>query len=91
MLIWEVIFVMLILKLPVAYVCWVIWWAVKAETEPGVEGEPNDSSWMPWRRKPRDPRNGPHGPQGPHGTSGPHGAPGRANPRTATTSRKAAT
>ena len=91
MVIWEVIFVMLILKLPVAYVCWVIWWAVKAEPEPGAEGEPHDGLWMPWRRRsPRPPRSGPHG-AGPHGPAGPHGVPGRAAPNSASSSRKAAT
>jgi hypothetical protein len=62
--IWEVVFVLLILKLPVAYVCWVIWWAVKAEPELGIEGEAGSGhSWVPWRRRggPRKPRNGPHG------------------------------
>ena len=34
-MIWEIVFVLVILKLPVAYVCWVIWWAVKAEPELG--------------------------------------------------------
>ena len=65
LVIWEVVFVLLILKLPVAYVCWVIWWAVKSEPELGLEGE-NDGGtrWTPWRRRrrgPRGPRNGPHG------------------------------
>ena len=64
MLIWEIVFVLLILKLPVAYVCWVIWWAVKSEPELGLEGEADGSTWSPWRRRrkgPKPPRNGPHG------------------------------
>jgi len=28
---WEIIFMVLILKIPMVYVCWVIWWAIKAE------------------------------------------------------------
>ena len=42
LLIWEIVFVLVILKLPVAYVCWVIWWAVKSEPELSelVESEP---------------------------------------------------
>jgi hypothetical protein len=61
--IWELVFVMLILKIPVAYVCWVIWWAVKSEPELGLEGEGDGGYWTPWRRRrgSRPPRNGPHG------------------------------
>jgi hypothetical protein len=58
---WEVIFMLLILKLPLAYVCWVVWWAVKAEPELGAGGEPTE--WQRWRRPsgPRPRRGGPHG------------------------------
>ena len=63
MLVWEILFVLLILKIPVAYVCFVIWWAVKAEPEPGFDGEPGSGQWLPWRRRSgsRPPRTGPHG------------------------------
>ena len=43
MLIREIVFVLVILKLPVAYVCWVIWWAVKAEPELGETAAPTAS------------------------------------------------
>jgi hypothetical protein len=80
MLIWEIVFVLVILKLPVAYVCWVIWWAVKAEPELGIEGDGGGSHWLPWRRRrgPRPPRNGPHG------------VPARVAPRTSPHPRKTA-
>jgi len=60
---WEVVFMLLILKIPLLYVCWIIWWAIKAEPEPGMdEGEPV-SYWRPWQRPsgPRPRRGGPHG------------------------------
>ena len=52
LLVWEIVFVLVILKLPVAYVCWVIWWAVKSEPELGVEGEAGgEQSWAAWHRR----------------------------------------
>jgi hypothetical protein len=36
--VWELIFLMVIMKIPIAYLCWVVWWAVKAEPKPD-EGE----------------------------------------------------
>jgi hypothetical protein len=35
--VWELIFLMVILKIPIAYLCWVVWWAVKAEPKPDEE------------------------------------------------------
>ena len=31
---WDVIFMLLILKIPIVYLCVVIWWAIRAETGP---------------------------------------------------------
>jgi hypothetical protein len=31
---WELVFMMLILKIPIVYLCLVVYWAVKAEPEP---------------------------------------------------------
>ena len=62
----------MILKLPVAYVCWVIWWAVKAEPELGVEGETDSGvldALAPPPTGPRPPRNGPHGSSDPRTAS----------------------
>ncbi len=54
---------LLILKIPIVYLCFVVWYAIRAEPEPGVD--PTDYSvWRPWRRPDgRRPRRG-----GPHGT-----------------------
>ena len=65
---------MLILKIPIVYLCLVVWWAVRAEPKPpepaivhtqlGPEIEPR----APWRRAARRPRrSGPHG-RAPHRT-----------------------
>jgi hypothetical protein len=60
---WEIIFMLVILKIPVVYVGWVIWWAIKAEPELGTQGGTEGVNWKPWRRpsdsRPR--RSGPHG------------------------------
>jgi hypothetical protein len=63
---WLGIVFLLILKIPIAYVCWVVWWAIKAEPEVGTQGGTEGLSainWKPWRRPPgsRPPRGGPHG------------------------------
>jgi hypothetical protein len=61
---WELIFMMLILKIPIVYLGLVVWYAIKAEPEPGVD--PSEySTWRPWRKPdtggPRPRRGGPHG------------------------------
>jgi hypothetical protein len=32
--VWEIVFLMVILKIPVVYLCWVVWWAIRAEPRP---------------------------------------------------------
>ena len=56
---------MLIMKIPIVYLCWVVYWAIKSEPqheEPAAARVANDdgppSGWRP-RRRPR--RVGPHG------------------------------
>jgi hypothetical protein len=74
--IWEIVFLMVILKIPIAYLCTVVWYAIRAEPRPGhgpptgVHVEPDDLGPGP-RRRPRrlPPRR-------------PHGGPARAYPRT---------
>jgi hypothetical protein len=75
----EIVFLMLILKLPIAYVIYVVWWAVKAEPRPP------EPSIVPAELRP--------GPQPPESASRlrrlrgrPHGRPQRRppGPRTAT-------
>ena len=63
---WTAIIFLLILKIPVLYVCWVVWWAIKAEPEVGTQGGTEGLSgmnWKPWRRPPGSSprRGGPHG------------------------------
>ncbi len=52
MALWEIVFMLVILKIPVAYVGWVMWWSVKAEPEPGVEGGTEGIVWRPRRSRP---------------------------------------
>ncbi len=33
-MVWEIIFMLVILKIPIVYLCAVIWWAIKAEPSP---------------------------------------------------------
>ena len=62
---WEVVFMMVILKLPVAYLCWVVWWAVRpsrgrSRARPFVPVDP-DPRRGARALPPRPPRPGPHG------------------------------
>ena len=65
-MVWEFIFMMVILKIPIVYLCLVVYWAVKAEPEPpeevrsGVREEPPEprAPWAPRGRRP-GPRRGP--------------------------------
>ena len=68
---------LVILKIPVVYLCLVVWWAIRAEPRP-LEGamlpvaspeSPPDRGWRLARRRPR--------------RRGPHGGPARSYPRTA--------
>jgi hypothetical protein len=63
---WELIFMLLILKIPIVYLGWVVWWAVKAEPDVQADG-PAGQEWKPWKP--------PHGPRPRRG--GPHGSPVR--------------
>jgi hypothetical protein len=69
--IWEIVFLMVILKIPIGYLCWVIWWAIKAEPRP-QEGAAvtadtgGDGPIRPTRPRLR-PRLRPRGPRPPHG------------------------
>jgi len=65
--VWELIFMMVILKIPIAYLCFVVYWAVKAEPKPPEEpvraasqaaGPDPKAPWSPHSRKP-GPRRGP--------------------------------
>jgi hypothetical protein len=62
----EIVFLMLVLKLPILYLVGVVWWAVRAEPRPpepavlpvAVDDELPPSPRRPRRRGPR--RGGPH-------------------------------
>jgi hypothetical protein len=61
---WEAVFMLVVLKLPVVYLCLVVWWAIKAEPRP-LEGarrpvvlKPGPRPWP--RLRPRGSRPGPH-------------------------------
>lgn len=65
-MVWEFVFMMFVLKIPIAYLCFVVYWAVKAEPEPPEPAqihaqidppEPREP-WTP-RRRPPSPRRGP--------------------------------
>ena len=33
-MVWEAVFLLLVLKIPIVYLCLVVWWAIKAEPLP---------------------------------------------------------
>ena len=72
-MVWEFIFLMVILKIPVIYLCAVVYWAVRGEggpAEPAVLlGAPEVEPRPPWT--PRSRRR----------LLGPHGSPGRRHAR----------
>ena len=66
---WPIFFLAVILKIPVGFLLYTVWWAVRAEPE--TEDAPADGSddhgFRRWRRepqRPRGPRRGPHAPDG---------------------------
>lgn len=66
--VWEFVFMMVILKIPIVYLCLVIWWAVKAESSPaegaagaGPDGPGPRPVWSRRSHRPRPRRGGPHG------------------------------
>jgi hypothetical protein len=72
--VWELIFLMLVMKIPIAYLCAVVWWAVKAEPPP-PEGAAVTVAVGPERPRPtRSRRRGL--------PVRPHGGPTRSYPRT---------
>ncbi len=63
----PIFFLMVILKIPVAALLYLVWWAFRAETLPeeAPPGEPDDHRFRRFRRepkRPRGPRRGDHGP-----------------------------
>jgi hypothetical protein len=74
--VWEIVFFMVILKIPIVYLCFVVYYAIKAEPRP-EEGAAvtvslgGDDSGGGWPRRLRPRRNRPR----------PHGGPSRSYPR----------
>jgi hypothetical protein len=65
---WEIVFMLVVLKIPLVYLCLVVWWAIRAEPIPGDGPEPlpvgmplDEGPRRWWRAKRRRPRPGPHG------------------------------
>src|SRR5687768_3697986 len=62
---WPIIFLAVVLKIPVFFGLWLVWWAVRAEPETeDAPGGSEDHGFRRWRaspRRPRGPRRGPHG------------------------------
>ncbi|HET9101889.1 MAG TPA: hypothetical protein VFN55_00940 [Solirubrobacteraceae bacterium] len=67
---WGFLWLMLALKLPLAALIYIVWWAIKAEPEqPDTEdgdGGTKRKPHHPRRPFPRTPRRGPHGDPAPH-------------------------
>jgi hypothetical protein len=68
---WELIWMLVILKIPVVYLCVVVWWAIRAKPLPlepalkPVATEPDPRpGWRLSRYPTRRPRRGPHGSPG---------------------------
>ena len=75
--VWEIVFLMVILKIPIGYLCFVIYYAVKAEPKPeggadAATGLGPDDDGPGGRRLRTRPR---------HLRPGPHGGPSRSYPR----------
>jgi hypothetical protein len=50
---WEIVIMVVVLKIPVAYIGWVLWWSIKAVPEAGTPGGTEGVNWSPWRRPPK--------------------------------------
>jgi hypothetical protein len=62
--VWELIWLMLIMKIPIVYLCWVVYWAIKSEPrreEPAAAVSGSDDGPPAWRPPRRPRRHGPHG------------------------------
>jgi hypothetical protein len=69
---WEAVFMLLVLKIPMVYLAIVVWWAVRAEPEPGAGGEEIGvlaplvpCGWEEWKRRRRGSTRRPIRPAGP--------------------------
>ncbi len=84
---WGFIWLMLVLKLPIAALLYIVWWAVHQETEPDVGPSDGDGGTKVYPHddlRPRLPRPPRH--RGPHGSPSPP-APQRSRTRTTVVAR----
>ena len=62
---WELIWLMVIMKIPILYLCWVVYWAIKSEPRPeqpaALVAPADGAEPPPWRPRQRPRRLGPHG------------------------------
>jgi hypothetical protein len=64
---WDFIFLMFVMKIPIVYLCLVVWWAVKAEPRPlegaalPAEAPDGGPGWTRRAHGSRPRRRGPHG------------------------------
>ena len=81
---WGFIWLMVVLKIPVAALLWLVWWAVRQPPEPVVDTDEGEGgSAKPLEPRPRGgPRSPYPRPRGPHGDPSPP-----APPRTRTPAR----
>ena len=67
-MVWEFVFLMLILKIPVIYLCVVVYWAIRGGRGPvepvRAAARPDIDPRPPWARRAGGSRNGPHGSPG---------------------------
>jgi hypothetical protein len=59
------LFMGLVLKIPVVFACWLIWWAIRSEPDVAEAPEEDGGSRRRFRRSPKrpsGPRRGPHAP-----------------------------
>ena len=63
---WTFVYLMVGLKIPIAALLYLVWWAIHQtpETEEAPPGADDHEfrRWRPLPRRPRDPRRGPHAP-----------------------------
>jgi hypothetical protein len=68
---WGFLWIMLALKIPLAALIYIVWWAIKQAPDEEPSGGEGGTKVPPQRRHPRDPfprrpRRGPHGDPLPH-------------------------
>ncbi len=62
--VWPIVFLAVVLKIPVFFAIWLVWWAAKDEPQLDDPSGGEDHGFRRWRREPklpRDPRRGGHG------------------------------